>query len=194
MQCATNTTFQLSVICPIIWITATINKFKACRSSRLCWILYDPSGTKWGRVYDVPVEFWGRCQERKTQIVMAEALAVVMMLLDGLHCFEGHAMTAYVDNLAALCGLVVDYSGIGDLSSIYLAVARRLGQLDIASWYEWVPSDSNVADGGSRVGISDPCAAKLETQLSQGIFPQNSLGLLSFSACAWDSWWINGHS
>ena len=86
--------------------------------SRLCWLLSLPSGARLGRVYDIPPSFWERALERSTHIVMAEALAVVMLLRDAPSFLVDHAATFYIDNLSALSGFVMGYSQIADLSGI----------------------------------------------------------------------------
>ena len=138
-----------------------------------------------GRVYDIPPSFWARCRERVTQIVVAESLAVTMLMKDGLPAFWGFALTACIDNLASLCVLVIGYSKLADLSGIYLAGARQMDVLDIPVWYEWVPSASNIADGGSRVGVEDPDAATLGTILKQGVFPVEWPDLTSYLEDEW---------
>ena len=112
----------------------------------------------WGRVYDIPPSSRARCMKRETQLVFAESLAATMFMRDGLPAFNGCALTALIDTLASLCGLVIGYSKVADLSCIYLAGAHQLGVLDIPVWHEWVPSSSNIAAGGSRVGVCDPDA------------------------------------
>ena len=64
----------------------------------------------WGTIYDIPPSFWAKCKKRETQIVLAESIAVTMFIRDGLTPFREYAVTAFIDNLASLRGLVIGYS------------------------------------------------------------------------------------
>ena len=61
--------------------------------------------------------------------------------------------------------------------------------LDVRGWFDYVESESNVADGGSRVGRADALAQSMGIRLSQigtfalpESFPRTSL-------IEWEGWW-----
>ena len=55
---------------------------------------------------------------------------------------------------------------VPDLGSLTFTTNLRLVALDVLAWFEYVPSWSNLADGGSRDGISDSLAASVNCPLS----------------------------
>ena len=191
LQCSLPKRFFLSTASRkriISWSDASWEPGPSGPVCRLCWML-SLDGMRFGRVYDVPSAFWARCIDRTTQIVIAEALAVILLIRDGLCGLKGHALTGFVDNIAVLCGFVMGYSRSADLAALYLAASARLSSLDISTWWEWVPSESNVSDGGSRVGTSCSVASALGIHLSRGSFPSEWPCLDLYSSDSWTLWW-----
>ena len=156
---------------------------------RLCWIVCPQGKPAFGRVYDVPQSFWDRVTPRLTQIVVAEALAVVLLHRDASDAIRCLAGTLFIDNLPALSGFVLGHSKLLDLCSLYMGTTARCAFLRTAWWFEYVPSDSNLADGGSRVGLRDPIAAAAGVTLSQGVFPTDWPCFDRYEPSEWSSWW-----
>ena len=67
--------------------------------------------------------------------------------------------------MTALCSLVKGACRAEDLSHLAFAHHSLLSVIDSVSWFEWVQSESNVADGGSRFGVCDRTSASLGIQL-----------------------------
>merc|ERR1740121_3584303 len=119
---------------------------------------------------------------------MAEALAVVMLLRDTPSLLVGHAATFDIDNLSALSGFVMGYSQIADMSGIYMAVAARAAQLSMPARFEHVPSNSNIADGRSKQGVTDPVAKAAGFALSEGAWAAAWPNLHQYSLASRRAW------
>ena len=121
----------------------------------LCWWVYPNCAVLFGHVCHEPPSFWKLCQQRETQIVMAEILAALLPVpLHPSLCVNA-AVTAHVDSIAALAYLVQGNSKSADLAHAAMIYHCILAASQASAWFEWVPSLSNPADGGSRVGT--PC-------------------------------------
>ena len=75
-------------------------------TARLCYIIVTDDGTAFGHWIDIPVDFWGHCLPRKTQIAMAELVALVIAIGSHPDLFREVAATFYIDNVVAQCALV----------------------------------------------------------------------------------------
>ena len=80
-------------------------------------------------------------------------------------------MTTHIDNMSALMALVKGGSAAWDLSHLATVAHVALAVLDATAWWEWVPSVSNAADGGTRAGVTDAVAAQLGVPLVEVEFP-----------------------
>ena len=66
--------------------------------------------------------------------------------------FYGWPVELWVDNSGAVGGLIKGYSGVPDCARIINLFHFVLARLGIASlWIDYVPTESNVADGPSRL-------------------------------------------
>ena len=77
-------------------------------------------------------------------------------------------MSIFMYNVAALCALVNGGSKAWDLSHLSLAFHASLCRLRAVSWIEYVASQSNAADGGTRAGMTDVVARELRVPVSSG--------------------------
>ena len=76
-----------------------------------------------------------------------------------------------------------------DVSAFIRTLQFRIVELNTTVWWEYVASASNLADGGSRDGISCQMAAQLGIPLSFVPCPSPPS---SFPACLpvdWAQWW-----
>jgi hypothetical protein len=150
--------------------------------SRLCWLVRPRHRQPFGRVYDIPHAFWAKFLPRISHITAAEALAIIMFLKDSGEMTRDASFLFFIDNLSALCGFVNGYSKSDDLSSMYLGTNLKLSDDRCDAWWEWVPSSSNIADGGSRIGITDAVAAEAGITLSVGDWPEKWPDFMSFKS------------
>ena len=68
-------------------------------------------------------------------------------------------------------------------------ISLRQTQLGFVPWYEWVPSPSNVADGGSREGVTDEVAASLGFHLQLCRLPSLPRDFVNMSPRDWHAFW-----
>ena len=104
--------------------------------------------------------------ERATYIGQGEAFAPLLCLI-----FEPVAMAnvhvlGFIDNLGVVSCLVKGRSRVLDMGCIILAFELRLVSLRSTCWIEHVNSHANCSDGGTRIGVSCPVAAKLGVALT----------------------------
>ena len=92
---------------------------------------------------------------RKTQILAAEAVAVLTALVLTPELLEGREMVWFVDNEAALSSLIRGASKAEDVGHIAASTQLAMMEHSCAAWFEWIDSDSNPSDGLSRDGIRD---------------------------------------
>jgi len=118
-------------------------------------------------VADLDWEFFTPFDERATQIAAAELLAVVLLCLHFHEQLSAGEAAIFVDNVGVIFNLVKGAASSRDLASLSYAVHLLWCQHQITPWVEHIASWSNLADGGSRVGVSDPVAAAASVRLLQ---------------------------
>ena len=86
----------------------------------------------------------------KTFIAQGEALAPFAALLSAPEIFRGRSAIFFQDNAWALSSLIMGYASRPDMGLVVNAFHLAQFALDARVWFEWVPSDANVADLPSR--------------------------------------------
>ena len=158
--------------------------------SRICFIITDPTlHIRRGCVFDVPPQFSNVLKERKNQIAIMEALGPVLALMFEPEMLSNCLASFWIDNLSALSGIVPGNSTAADLGSIAFGVHLCLAKRAVRAWWDYVPSASNIADGGSREGVSDPVAAAAGISLRQVDFPMSLSELIYAKPAAWALHW-----
>ena len=76
------------------------------------------------------------------------------------------SVAAYIDNMGVLHSIINGASKSRDQGTLVHAYSLKIVQLKSQLWLEHVQSASNVTDGGSREGITDPVAKALGVVLS----------------------------
>ena len=66
---------------------------------------------------------------------------------------KNNSVIAFCDNMAALQSAVNGASSAIDMCALAHLLSVRSSQLAVRLWIEYVQTDSNLADGGSRVGV-----------------------------------------
>ena len=92
------------------------------------------------------------CQ-RKTQIVMAAAFALIMVLKTCRDKLRGRDVIWFIDNEAVCAAAIRGSSSAEDVQDIVQTSAFMALEIHCRIWYEWIDSDSNISDGLSRVGL-----------------------------------------
>jgi hypothetical protein len=98
------------------------------------------------------VELLDRIKERDSYINQFELIAAITPFISlPRDWFEGRPIELWVDNSAAIGGLVKGYSGTPDCARIINMFHFAIASLGAASLYiDYVPSESNIADIPSR--------------------------------------------
>ena len=161
--------------------------------SRICFIVATPDGSvRRGAVFDVPLAFISRLRTRKNQIAIMEALGPILALMYESELLSHCLISFWLDNMSALSGFVSGSSRAADLGSLISGTHLCLAMRGLRVWWDYVPSASNIADGGSRVGITDPFAARCGIVLSQLRFPTELADIVYADPSAWSDFWARG--
>ena len=70
-----------------------------------------------------------------------------------------------------------------------IALNLRLAALRSTCWWEWVESESNCSDGGSRVGLACPVAKALGIVLTEKQFPDLPDNFMRLQPNEWLAFW-----
>ena len=108
-----------------------------------------------------------------TYIAEGDAFGPLLCLHNHSEVLAHAHLVLFIDNLGVLSGLIKGSSSIADFGAILSASHLRTAQLHSSAWFEHVRSKSNIADGGSRVGISCPDAAAYGVPLKEFAFPRS---------------------
>ena len=142
-----------------------------------------------GIVLQVPPATLHLFQHRKQQIHMGELLAPLCAVLEWPEMFADTGAIAYIDNMGVLCNIVNGSSRAFDAGTLVFALHLQLARLNSTIWWEWVESDSNCSDGGSRVGICCPLAEHLGIQMVERQFQELPHDFLRLSPRGWEQFW-----
>jgi len=137
---------------------------------RVCFIIYDEaSDRRVGGVLDVLSEstILRDLRQRWSQIMPFEILGPILALTLGRFRLARRAANFFVDNMSGLCSLARGTSKREDLSAMCFGFHTAAVFCMVKPWLDYVPSASNLADGGSRVGVSDAEAADAGVKLVQ---------------------------
>ena len=78
---------------------------------------------------------------------------------------QSQSSIAFCDNMGALYAIVKGDSSCLDVAILSHELALKIASIDSQLWLEYVASQSNVADGGSRTGIDCRTSASLNILL-----------------------------
>ena len=88
---------------------------------------------------------------KKTYIGQLESLAAAFVLETlPADMLRGRSAVFWIDNLSAKYGLQKGYSRVEDSGRIINAFKIKQASLQLRAWFEYVPSEQNVADLPSR--------------------------------------------
>ena len=87
---------------------------------------------------------------QKVRISQLELLAVLLTLFTFRRDLRGHAVRFHIDNQAAKFCLINCYSGNAFMARLASEIWSLLLEFDISPFFDYVPSESNVADIFSR--------------------------------------------
>ena len=114
-------------------------------------VLADPgSGDAWYLSEVVPERVARRFGDRENAVVVAELGAVAVAIEAFRNIVRGRDLTILVDAEAVEAALVKGGSSAADLDRVANGIWMRLVDLEVAAYFDRVPTDSNVSDGPSR--------------------------------------------
>ena len=142
-----------------------------------------------GIVLDVPIEVFESFKQRKQQIHMGELLGPFCAILQWPDLLRDSSTIFWIDNMGVLCNIVNGASRELDAGTLTFAMHLRLVNLNATCWWEWVASESNCSDGGSREGVTCPMARKLGISLVRKQFPDLPEGFTQMKPSEWENYW-----
>ena len=176
------------VLGPRCWSDASFEPGHPIPKMRLCAIVGTSSHAE-GVVCDIEAHTFSSLIPRSTQIMMGELLGVVLLFIHFPKELTKQSSIAFVDNMGVIHTIVNGASSEPDIGAVTQALHRRMSELGCVVWWEYVPSASNIADGGSRDGVTCKLSEAANITLKQvrlPVFPA------AFPLCrpdAWTSWW-----
>ena len=127
---------------------------KAC----IAFTVFDPATKAWHKSEkEIGIEVIRQMVPgKKTYIGQLEALAPTALLHTMPEAIlKGRKAIMWVDNLAAKYGLQKGYSKVADSGRIINAFRLKQAALGMRVWFEWIPSEQNIADLPSRGKASE---------------------------------------
>ena len=101
----------------------------------------------------------------------------------------GSDVIFFIDSMPALYTLMAGKSKVADLSTLAFGCHIGLTRFTVTPWFEYVESDANIADGGSRVGVEDSIARSVGIHLYYVKFPYFPVPLVGVPAKQWVAFW-----
>ena len=93
---------------------------------------------------------------REQQIFPAEAVVLPIATWAAADILKDRDVICFIDNEAAAAAAIRGDSSQPDVQVIIQAAHLLWMRLGVRMWLEWIDSDSNPADGLSRLGVADP--------------------------------------
>ena len=120
---------------------------------RIGWCVFDPiTRLAFHSHYVLPDWYYQFfAQGKLTYIMQGEGVGALAPLLSLPSFFRGRSVVQFQDNTGALSALVHGYASKPDMSRIVNAFHIAQFLLQARVWFEWIPSDANLADLPSRV-------------------------------------------
>ena len=119
-----------------------------------------------GYWYDIPASLLQNC-ELTHPIMAAEAFAVLSAIWQHRDLLTGKDVIFFIDNEAAASAMIKGDSRLPKVGTMAICVQLLLIRYNIAAWFEWVDSDSNLAAGLSRDGAEDPWTLDQDWELHE---------------------------
>ena len=107
----------------------------------------------WG----VPLALFSRLERKKTYIAQMELVAALAAYLTFPDVLDGMPAHHFIDNRAAIAGLIGGYSGAADSCSVIHSFHAQLVVSQCRPWFNFVYSEDNIADLPSRFSFSLLC-------------------------------------
>ena len=152
---------------------------------RLGWVIFTPGERPRGFSMELGREFLSAFFPRYTQIMAAEAVAVLTALVLTPQAFANRELVWLIDNESALSSLIRGGSKAEDVGHVAAFTQLAMLEHSRAAWYELVDSASNPADGLSEMA-SRTNGPSIRGGNSRGSPPRRS--------SRWPGTWAKGSS
>ena len=143
-----------------IWSDASFHTLVHGPHMQICAIM-SFGGVAKGFVCVVPQEDYEMFIPRKSHIAIGEMFGVMLAIRHFKDALTASDAIFFIDNMSVIYALANGTAKVPDLGSLTFATNLQLNALQVADWFEYVPSWSNLADGGSRDGFSDAMAKEV---------------------------------
>ena len=144
--------------CPPRFVVASDASLESDRQGGGGWLYLGnptwPSEQRLAFVVDIPDKMYDLWKSPKV-IAQLELAMIQVALVSQPHHFRDQSGVWYVDNIAALMALVRGRSNNDELDAMAMHIQCLLFGLNCFIYFDWIQSDSNWADGISRVGLAD---------------------------------------
>ena len=138
---------------PRVWSDASYSVCHDTKHMWVCTIVANRSQAE-GIVWDTSPELFCALVQRETQITAGELMGIIGAFIFFAEQLRGSSAIAFCDNMASLQCAINGSSTSIDLCAMAHMLALRLNALSVRLFIEYVQTLSNIADGGSRVGIT----------------------------------------
>ena len=156
---------------------------------KICHIVFCSAlGVRHGGVATLPAAIIDSFGARATYIAIGEAFAILFAIVREEALLSDASVMFFMDNLCVLAALCKGSSMVEDFGCLVHVILLRLARLKAKAWFEYVDTKANLADGGSRVGVDCPDAARLCIPLSNTILPDWPASVVHASAQDWMDW------
>ena len=126
---------------------------------------------------------------RETQITIGEMLAVFLAFKFFPEELRNQSTVSFVDNMGVIHSVVNGASRAIDLAAFVQALHMRIVYLKVTVWWDCVASKSNIADGGSRDGVTCEMSRKAGISLREVELPLPPPSFPYTPAQEWAAWW-----
>ena len=119
----------------------------------------------YGVCTEVPQQHYLIFEDRQSQIALGELLADILLVAHFACDLNGASNVCLRDNMSVIHVIVNGAAMFRDLCTLAHALHIRFNALGVTTWWEHVQSASNLADGGTRAGLTNPIMADLGLRL-----------------------------
>jgi hypothetical protein len=138
---------------------------------RLGWVIFPSGGIPLGGTTVVPQEVIATWRPRQQQIYPGETLAAVVVPALAAEPLASQSILWFIDNEAAAAALIRASTSEADVLTMVQQAHLQFSRLQARTWFEWIDSESNPADGLSRDGLHDTWTSSQPWKLQEFPFP-----------------------
>jgi hypothetical protein len=136
------------------------------------FVLFSPALAKpLGMACTISDEFMQAFNPRQQQITPCEAALGIIATFNLCNELRHQDVIWFIDNQAACSALVKGSSSHGDLAALAAIAQLMLTKLGTRTYFEWVDTEANPADGLSRAGLADSWTKAQHWQLREARLP-----------------------